>query len=114
MGRLTLNAEHLADLQGGAPDFAKGADDSLGVGLREEGAGVQDRFFLAFENKEKPLNYSRNHKTGGFKKGTKAGTLSSPGLEGFRVFFATSAIAPIPSLTAKPAKKTTKKTNPES
>lgn len=49
--RLTLNAEHLADLQSRAADFAKRADDSFSVGFREEGTRVQDGFCSTFENK---------------------------------------------------------------
>lgn len=40
-GSRTLNAEHLAQLQRGAPDLTQGPDDALGVGLGQEGAGVQ-------------------------------------------------------------------------
>lgn len=40
----TLNAEHLSQLQRGSSDFAQGSDDALGVGLGQEGAGVQNAF----------------------------------------------------------------------
>lgn len=33
----TLNAEHLSYLQRGSADFTQRVDDSLGVGLRQEG-----------------------------------------------------------------------------
>lgn len=38
----TLNAEHLPQFQCSSSDFAQGPDDALGVGLGQEGAGVQN------------------------------------------------------------------------
>lgn len=63
--RLTLNAEHLADLQSRAADFAERAHDSFSVGFREEGTRVQDGIFSTFENKDALLNYSHHEHVGG-------------------------------------------------
>lgn len=46
-GVLTLNTEHLAKLESGTAHLAQRSDDALRVGLRQEGAGVQDGLFLA-------------------------------------------------------------------
>lgn len=43
---LTLNAEHLPQFQRSSSDFAQGSDDALGVGLRQEGAGVQNALLI--------------------------------------------------------------------
>lgn len=44
--RLTLNTEHLAQFQSSAANFAERPDDSFSVGFREEGARIQNGFFI--------------------------------------------------------------------
>lgn len=43
---LTLNAEHLPQFQRSPSDFAQSSDDAFSVGLRQEGARVQNRFLI--------------------------------------------------------------------
>lgn len=103
----TLDTEHLPQLESGASDFAESPDDSLSVGFGEEGARVQDGLLIAWETHTHTHSIQyRWHWIKTPPGGPSLKTLmllSSPCCWGFKLFFATSAIAPRPRPTARPA-----------